>query len=73
MSNRLTLLFAALLGALMPLAFAPFSLWPIAILVPALLFLLLDREMSGKSLFMHGWLFGNAYFGFGVYWTYNSL
>lgn len=22
---------------------------------------------------MHGWLFGNAYFGFGVYWTYNSL
>lgn len=22
---------------------------------------------------MHGWWFGNAYFGFGVYWTYNSL
>ena len=57
----------------MPLAFAPLSFWPIAILVPALLFVLLDKEMSGKRLFLHGWLFGNGYFGFGVYWTYNSL
>ena len=69
----MTLALSLILGALMPLAFAPLSFWPMAILVPTLLFTLLDREMSGKRLFMHGWLFGNAYFGFGVYWTYNSL
>src|SRR5210317_1877918 len=57
----------------MPLAFAPFSIWPIALVSPALLFLLVDREMPIKRLFLHGWLFGNAYFGFGIYWTYNSL
>ena len=29
--------------------------------------------MPIKRLFLHGWLFGNGYFGFGIYWTYNSL
>ena len=29
--------------------------------------------MPTKRLFLHGWLFGNGYFGVGVYWTYNSL
>ena len=29
--------------------------------------------MPGKRLFLHGWLFGNGYFGVGIYWTYNSL
>ena len=62
-----------MLGALLPLAFAPFSVWPIALLVPSLLFVLLDRQLPTKILFFHGWLFGCGYFGFGVYWTYNSL
>ena len=58
---------------LLPLAFAPFGLWPLAIVIPATLFCLLDKDMSGKRLFLHGWLFGNGYFGVGIYWTYNSL
>jgi len=29
--------------------------------------------MPAKRLFLHGWLFGNGYFGVGIYWTYNSL
>ena len=69
----LTLSISAVLGSLLPLAFAPFSFWPIAIFVPALLFALVDKKMTFKRLFLHGWLFGNGYFGFGIYWTYNSL
>ncbi len=68
-----SLFLSSLLGALLPLAFAPFSIWPIALLAPALLFVLLDRDVPIKKLFLHGWLFGCGYFGFGVYWTFNSL
>jgi len=68
-----TLILSVLLGALLPLAFAPFGLWPLAILIPAALFVLLEKDMPGKRLFLHGWLFGNGYFGVGIYWTYNSL
>jgi len=67
------LLISAVLGSLLPLAFAPFGIWPVAIVIPALLIFLLDREMPARRLFLHGWLFGNGYFGFGIYWTYNSL
>ncbi|MCP3687333.1 MAG: apolipoprotein N-acyltransferase, partial [Gammaproteobacteria bacterium] len=69
----LSLVFSVTLGAILPLAFAPFAIWPIAILVPALLFVSLDKDLPPKRLFLHGWLFGNGYFGVGVYWTYNSL
>ena len=62
-----------LLGCLLPLAFAPYFLWPLAILLPALLVWLLRRETSPRRTFLSGWLFGIGYFGFGVYWVYNSL
>ena len=62
-----------LLGALLVSAFAPFHLWPLAILVPALLFWLVRHEESPRRLFLLGWLFGCGYFGGGVYWIYNSL
>ena len=61
------------LGALLALAFAPFFLWPLAVLIPALLFWLQRKEKSLRRLFLHGWLFGLGYFGCGVYWIYNSL
>lgn len=57
----------------MPLAFSPFSFWPIVILSPALLLFqstLIDR---GKQVFQLGLLYGLGYFGFGVSWIYNSL
>ena len=73
MREGFSLSIATLLGAVMPLAFAPYSIWPVALISPALLFLLVDREMPMRRLFLHGWLFGNGYFGFGIYWTYNSL
>ena len=73
MPYPLTLLISAVLGSLLPLAFAPAGIWPVAIVVPAILLYVLDRPLSSRRLFQHGFLFGCGYFGFGVYWTYNSL
>ncbi len=73
MRQAYSLSIASLLGAVMPLAFAPYSIWPVALISPTLLIILVDRNMSLRRLFLHGWLFGNGYFGFGIYWTYNSL
>jgi apolipoprotein N-acyltransferase len=64
---------ALILGSLLPLAFAPFYWWPLAILIPALLIWLIDAETDLRKLFVFGGLFGLGYFGFGVYWIYNSL
>ena len=69
----LVLILAASLGALMPVAFAPLSIWPLGILLPALLILLADTQCSLRRVFAIGWLFGLGYFSFGVYWLYNSL
>ena len=41
--------------------------------MPALLLWLQSPTLSGRRLFLHGWLFGLGYFGCGVYWIYNSL
>ncbi len=64
---------ALVLGSLLPLAFAPFSVWPLAILAPVLMLYLIDDGLSVRGIFLAGWLFGGGYFGFGVYWIYNSL
>ncbi|MDS4040187.1 MAG: apolipoprotein N-acyltransferase [Candidatus Competibacter sp.] len=59
-------------GALVPLAFAPFGVWPLAILSPAILLWGWDgatpRRAAGR-----GGLFGLGMFGFGIYWIYISL
>lgn len=68
-----TLILAALLGSTMPIAFAPLSIWPLGILLPALLIVLADTQHSLRRVLLIGWVFGLGYFGFGVYWLYNSL
>jgi len=69
----LRMCFALALGALLPLAFAPFSIWPLAFLIPALMLTVVQGSPSARNIFFTGWLFGIGYFGFGVYWIYNSL
>lgn len=59
-------------GAALPLAFAPFGLFPLAFLAPALLFHLW-RDGSAARAAWRGFLFGLGMFGVGVSWVYVSL
>lgn len=74
---RAVLLIAA--GLLLPLAFAPFNLWPLGWLSLALVFFVLrvsaqkPAKSSGKQLFLLGWLFGLGLYGFGLSWVYHSM
>lgn len=63
---------ALIAGALLPLAFAPFNFFFIAILSPAVL-LLSCLNVSPKRAFMRGGLFGAGMFGVGTSWIYISL
>ncbi len=67
------LLIAFIAGSCMPLAFAPFSFWPVVILSPALLIFQLEFMQSSRQSFWLGWSYGLGYFGFGVYWLYHSM
>ncbi len=59
-------------GALLPLAFAPFGIWPLAILLPAVLLWSWDSA-SPRRAAARGGLFGLGAFGFGIYWIFISL
>jgi apolipoprotein N-acyltransferase len=65
-------LLAILAGALLPLAFAPFGLFPLALLAPALLFALW-LPVTPRRAFWRGWLFGLGLFGVGVSWIQVSI
>ncbi len=65
-------LLALLAGALMPLAFAPFFLYPLALLSLLLLFLSWDR-VTAKQAAWRGWLFGLGMFGVGVSWIFVAI
>jgi apolipoprotein N-acyltransferase len=67
---RLTAAFAA--GASFNAAFAPFGLWPIALLAPAALFALI-RGLPPRRAGWTGAAFGVGLFAFGTYWLYTCL
>ena len=67
---RLSAAFVA--GACLNLAFAPFSWWPIAILMPAALFALI-RGLPPRRAGWTGAAFGAGLFVFGTYWLYTCL
>lgn len=70
--NLLPLLSLPLLGALNSLAFAPYDIFPFAIMAPAcLVWLMLNR--SAKQAFWMCFAYGAGFFGFGVYWVYISI
>lgn len=59
-------------GALTVLSFAPFSLFPVAVLTIAAFQQSLTDTSPGTA-FRRGWLFGVGLFGFGVFWIRISL
>ncbi|MCK7576534.1 MAG: apolipoprotein N-acyltransferase [Chromatiales bacterium] len=59
-------------GALTVLSFAPFSLFPVAVLAIAAFQQSLTDTSPGTA-FRRGWLFGVGLFGFGVFWIRISL
>lgn len=61
-----------LAGMLLPLAFAPFDFFPLAIISPALLFALW-LNVSPRRALWRGWLFGLGMFGIGVTWIFVSI
>lgn len=65
-------LFALLAGALLTLSFAPFHLFPLAILSPAIL-LGLWLHASPKRAFSLGFTYGLGLFSTGVYWIFISV
>lgn len=59
-------------GIMLTGAFAPFSLFPLAIISIAVL-LVLFLDISPKRAFWRGWLFGLGLFGTGVSWVFISI
>ena len=59
-------------GALLPLAFAPFEYWPLAILCPAILMWLWSGTTAPRAALL-GFAFGLGTFGAGTWWLYISI
>jgi apolipoprotein N-acyltransferase len=59
-------------GALLALAFAPFSLYPVAVLSLAILFILWDGTKPKEAAWI-GWIFGLGFFGMGVSWVFVAI
>jgi len=70
--HRYALWFALPTGAALSLAFAPFDIWPLAILCPAFLFLVW-QDAAPKRAAQLGFLFTSGTFLAGTYWLYNSV
>lgn len=60
-------------GAVLPLAFAPFGLLPVAMLAYLLFYLALDGAPSWTQAAWRGWLFGFGQFVTGLYWTGSAI
>ena len=59
-------------GALLPLAFAPFGFYPLAVLSPALLFYFWI-DVSPREAAWRGFVFGLGQFGVGVSWVFVAV
>ena len=66
------LLLALASGALLPLAFAPFGLWPLAIVCPAVLMALWTGAAPRRAAVL-GFCFGAGTFAAGTWWLYISI
>ena len=63
---------ALICGTLLPFAFAPLNLYPLAIVIPGLLFWCWQHATPRQALW-RGYLFGLGLFGVGVSWVYIAI
>lgn len=70
--QSVALLIALLSGALITLSFAPFNLWPIAI-ISLIVTALLLKEQSLKTILWRSFAFGVGFYGAGIHWIYVSI
>jgi apolipoprotein N-acyltransferase len=61
-------LLALAAGAASAFAFAPYDLWPLALLGIAALIALIDKAPNARTAFWRGWLFGTGHFALGLTW-----
>lgn len=72
LSQPIALLLALVSGALITLSFAPFNVWPIA-LISLITFTLLLKEQSLKTILWRSFAFGVGFYGAGIHWIYVSI
>jgi apolipoprotein N-acyltransferase len=70
--NLSNYLLALTAGGLLPLSFAPFHYYPLAVISVALLFLTW-RSVTAKQAAWLGFVFGLGFFGVGVSWVYVAI
>lgn len=68
----IALLIALISGALITLSFAPFNMWPIAI-VSLLALALLLKNQSFKTILWRSFAFGVGFYSAGIHWIYVSI
>ncbi|MDD7805636.1 MAG: apolipoprotein N-acyltransferase [Endozoicomonas sp. (ex Botrylloides leachii)] len=65
-------LITLLSGAMAPLGFSPFNLWPLLMVAVAILFMA-HRNMPTRQALLNGFMFGVGMFGVGTSWIYVSI
>lgn len=68
-----TAILALATGGLLPLALAPFDLWPLLAISVGGLFLLLRNTTGSVAVFLLGWLYGVGKYAIGGSWIYVSI
>ena len=71
-NTGLKILIAIFAGIILTLAFAPFHIWPLAAISPAILYYTLYHESTKRSALL-GWLYGLGFFGSSISWVYVSV
>jgi apolipoprotein N-acyltransferase len=68
----LSYVIAIIAGTLLPIAFAPYGLFPLAIISPLILLFIFHKQ-TPKQAFWHGFSYGLGMFGVGVSWVFVSI
>lgn len=70
--HRIKLILSPVIGALTVFSFAPFNIWPLAIICLTMQCFFLVTS-SYRAAFYQAWLYGIGYFGLGASWVFISV